>query len=183
MANNKIIAMAAAILSSSATGCAEVESLVDTVVDSVDTVVDSVTEPASLQDRSPGEKIRRDASSVWSHEDCDKQTLPFFRLDLNDVSPASVRAGEKVSHRLQYSMCPNVSDGTIKGRLTTSIYYDTRKIHTDQVNNFEIKPGQWIVDTDVLVPERAKPGVYLLQVNFSSRETNFRDSTNFVVVP
>jgi hypothetical protein len=181
MEDIKRIAVAAAMFSLCATGCAEVDSFVDTVVDSVDTVVDSVMDSPSSQDRSPGEKMKKDASRVWSYEDCDNQTLPFFRLDLNDVSPVSVRAGEKVSHRLQYSMCPNVPDGTIKGRLTTSIYYDARKIYTDQVNNFEIKPGQWIVDA-VLVPETAKPGTYSLQVNFSSRGTNFRDSTNFVVL-
>ncbi|MGZ9190573.1 MAG: hypothetical protein ACXW39_11010 [Nitrospira sp.] len=106
MDNPKRIAVALVTPVLFAASCADVDSLVHDVVESTTSIW--------REDRSPGEKMQKDASKVWKQENCYNQALPFFRLDVNEVSPTSVRSGEKFNHRLQYSMCPSVPDGTIK---------------------------------------------------------------------
>lgn len=80
-------------------------------------------------------------------------------------------------------MCPRTADSAVRGRLTTSVYYGLRSIQTEKTENFEIKPGRWVVDTDIFVPVGAAPGEYSLRTNFSSPGINFVDVVLLNILP
>lgn len=166
----KIIVMV--MLCATATSCAELKKR---YYDFAETI--------GQDDRSPGEKMRLSPSEVWSREDCSNRILPFFRMDQNNIVPENVRPGEKISHRMEYSVCPRTADSAVRGRLTTSVYYGLRPIQTEKTDNFEIRPGRWVVDTDIYVPIGAMPGEYSLRTIFSSLEINFTDVVLLNIIP
>ena len=47
--------------------------------------------------------------------------------------------------------------------------------------SYEIKPGRWVVDAFVTLPEAAEPGVYAYELEFKSRTVDFAKSASFVV--
>lgn len=133
-------------------------------------------------DRSPGEKMRLSAADVWYKEDCGNRSLPFFRMDQNNIVPQSVRAGDKISHRIEYSMCSKTPDRPVRGRLITSVYYGSRPLQSEKTDNFEMKPGRWVVDTDIYVPSMARPGEYSVRTSFAGPGINFVDAVFLTVL-
>jgi hypothetical protein len=47
---------------------------------------------------------------------------------------------------------------------------------------YEIKPGRWVVDAIVHLPEEAKLGIYAYELEFNSEPVAFEKSLTFVVV-
>ena len=133
--------------------------------------------------RAPGERMKSRAEDVWARENCSNRPLPFLRLDTNEVHPAVVKPGEKLNHRLVYTLCADPRYGAIYGRNRTTLYYDSRKIYTNATDDFALKAGEWIVDADLVVPYDAKPGTYWLEAEFKGPGASFRDRTSFVVEP
>ena len=56
--------------------------------------------------RKPGETLVGHPDAVWKEFDCDHQQLPFVAIDLNEVRPPSIAAGNEFGHRLIYAVCP-----------------------------------------------------------------------------
>jgi hypothetical protein len=131
--------------------------------------------------REPGEVMDADPDAVWQVEDCAAQPLPFFRLDRNEVKPSTLAAGESLNHRLIYTFCPETPEQVIEGALVTTVYDGTDTVFSDIVENFAIKPGRWIVDTEVIVPPEAEPGAYYLEVSFNESGAAFMGGRNVVV--
>jgi hypothetical protein len=156
----------------SAVACAEVERTYDQVVDLV-----------AGDDRTPGAKMKLAASDVASREHCESLSFPYVRLDLSEVRPTRIEPGGKINHRLIYTMCPDALGRRIRGVLTTTIFHGNEKVFTDVARNLELKPGQWIVDADIVIPPAAKYGGYVLQVDFRGGGVTLGDSTSFTVSP
>ena len=88
--------------------------------------------------------------------DCETRPLPHFQLERNEVNPVRVRAGDEFNHRLVYALCPTRPTDVVAGELTTRIRFKGRSLVVDRIPGFEIKPGRWIVDAFVRLPESAE---------------------------
>ena len=77
-------------------------------------------------------------------------------------------------------MCPKRPTEVVAGRLETRIRYRGEAIFTDRIDQ-DLKPGRWIIDTYIALPEQAEPGVYALEVDFISRQGNLRERSDFLV--
>jgi hypothetical protein len=131
--------------------------------------------------REPGEAIRDFPELVWEQYDCSLQQRPFFVVEENELLPDRVRAGGDFSHRLVYAMCPRQRTEVVSGRLLTRIRFRGRPIVRQSEARWEIKPGRWVVDTTVELPESAEPGVYSYELVFQSDSIAFEKHLTFVV--
>jgi len=132
--------------------------------------------------RDPGTELAAFPEVVWKEYDCENQKRPFFIIEKNDLLPATVTAGSDFGHRLVYVMCPEHSTEVVQGRLSRRIRFKGVPIveKTDPV--YEIKPGRWVVDAIVHLPEVAEHGIYAYELEFSSEPVAFEKSLTFVVV-
>lgn len=144
----------------------------------VDATVERVQQQVQKWTRTPGEKMDMNPDKVWVAESCGDRRLPFFRMDENEVTPSTIETGEEINHRIIYTMCPNRPYEAIQGQLRTSVYLGSQVVSVDTVDQFEIKPGKWIVDTNILVPKEAQAGVYWLDVVFNSPGLRFKERSN-----
>jgi hypothetical protein len=131
--------------------------------------------------RTPGEEIRDFPEVVWEEYDCALQRRPFFVVEKNELLPARVEAGGDFNHRLVYAMCPPERTEVVSGRLVTRIRFKGRPIVRQNEARWEIKPGRWVVDTSVELPESAEPGVYAYELAFESESIAFEKHLTFVV--
>jgi hypothetical protein len=133
------------------------------------------------EDRTPGEKMKRSAEEVAEGDECTSVDFRQVRLVVSEISPDQVSPGGRISHRLAYTACPQAVGPSMQGTLLTTISYGYKKILRDSVRGFEIKPGEWIVDTDIVIPPTAKLGGYVLEVEFRSVGVSLHESTPFTV--
>jgi len=78
-------------------------------------------------------------------------------------------------------MCPVRPTGVVSGRLRTRIRFRGDPIVRETTEAYEIKPGRWIVDAEVTLPENAEPGVYAYEMDFKGAALSFEKSLTFVV--
>ncbi len=132
--------------------------------------------------RDPGTTLEAFPEVVWNEYDCENQKRPFFIIEKNELLPEKVAAGSDFGHRLVYVMCPEHSTEVVEGELSRRIRFKGVAIveKTDPV--YEIKPGRWVVDAIVHLPEAAAPGVYAYELEFNSNQVRFEKSLTFVVV-
>jgi len=63
----------------------------------------------------------------------------------------------------------------------------TRVLHAGQTlmrerqPRYELKPGRWIVDATIEIPETARTGVYAIEVQFEGGSVRFRGERAFAV--
>jgi hypothetical protein len=131
--------------------------------------------------RSPGEHLSDFPEAVWEEYDCATQRRPFFVIERNELLPPRVKAGGSFGHRMIYAMCPERPTGVVSGRLHTRIRFRGDPIVRDTTEDYEVKPGRWVVDAEVQLPEDAEPGVYAYEVSFEGRRLSFEKSLTFVV--
>jgi hypothetical protein len=91
---------------------------------------------------------------------CDAQTLPYFVVERNTVTPPKVSRGGELRHILIYSMCPMPNGTTVPGKLVRRIKLGNETILEDVTEAFELKAGQWILTALVRVPPGASVGTY-----------------------
>jgi hypothetical protein len=82
-----------------------------------------------------------------------------------------------------YVMCPRRPTGVVAGRLLTRIRFRGDPIVRETRDAYEIRPGRWVVDAEVSLPDDAEPGVYAYEIAFQGQALNFRKSLTFVVGP
>jgi hypothetical protein len=132
--------------------------------------------------RSPGAKLEAFPEVVWKEYDCDNQKKPFFITEKNDLLPEKVAAGADFGHRFVYVMCPEHSTEVVQGELSRRIRYKGAVIEEKTDPIYEIKPGRWVVDAIVHLPEQAESGIYAYEFEFDSDPLTFKKSLTFVVV-
>ncbi|MGH9961673.1 MAG: hypothetical protein ACREBC_31860 [Pyrinomonadaceae bacterium] len=131
--------------------------------------------------RKPGEKLLAGPDKVWQELSCDKQTLPHFVVEKNEVLPDTVSAGHEFNHRLVYSLCPSKPTEVFPGKLLREIHVKEKPVFQDAPADIELKAGRWTVDSFVRVPPDAPAGVYSLVVRFEEPRLGFEKEKSFVV--
>ncbi len=129
----------------------------------------------------PGTSLETFPEVVWKEYDCENQKKPFFIIEKNDLLPEKVAAGSTFGHRLVYVMCPEHSTEVVEGEFSRRIRFKGVPIveKTDPI--YEIKPGRWVVNAIVHLPEAAEPGIYAYELEFDSDPIRFEKSLTFVV--
>jgi hypothetical protein len=133
-----------------------------------------------VQLREPGESNKTMPDPVAVEYHCDKRPLPFFEIEKNELLPLKAKPGQKLAHRIVYVMCPKQPTEVVAGSLETRIRYKGKAIFRDRIKQ-DLKPGRWIIDTYIPLPERAEPGVYALEVDFASKHGDLQERSDFVV--
>ncbi len=131
--------------------------------------------------RDPGERISDFPEQVWQEYDCDGRRLPFLRVEKVQLVPKRVRAGEDFNHRIVYALCPETPTAVVSGRLQTRILFRGHAIVHEHQPVYELKPGRWVVDAFVTVPEHAETGVYSMELDFDSESLHFEERRSFAV--
>ncbi len=131
--------------------------------------------------REPGERLEDFPETVWKQKKCDKQELPYFEIEKLELWPRRLGPGEQFRQRLVYTLCPTRPTGVVTGSLETKILHRGKTIVRQHVSEYDLKPGRWVVDALVQLPENAKQGVYALELRFSSSEVEFERLLQFVV--
>jgi len=131
--------------------------------------------------REPGETNRTFPEIVWEEYDCERQHRPFFVIEENELAPRRTQPGRSFAHRLVYAMCPLEPTGVVPGQLHTRIRFKGRFLVQETDARFELKPGRWVVDTYVDLPQDAEPGVYAYEIDFESDSIAFDEHLTFLV--
>lgn len=132
--------------------------------------------------RQPGEKLVSPADVVWKERNCARLQRPYIDIDLNEVLPSRVTAGEEFNHRMIYSMCPIRTAEVVVGDLSRRILFKGNTVFEDVSRRFEIRPGKWQLDAFIGIPAAAPAGAYSLEVAFSSGTLRFQRSASLVVI-
>jgi hypothetical protein len=131
--------------------------------------------------RTPGESLQTFPDAVWTEYDCDSQVRPFFAIEKNELTPIRVSAGSDFGHRMVYVLCPSEPTAVVPGQLSTRIRFKGAAVVEQTEPGYEIKPGRWVVDAIVHLPENAEPGIYAYEVAFESPSVRFEESSTFLV--
>ena len=67
------------------------------------------------------------------------------------------------------------------GQLSTRIRFKGAPIVRQTQTHYEIKPGRWVVDAFIELPEGAEPGIYAFEIEFESLRLRFEKSLTFLV--
>ncbi len=134
------------------------------------------------QFRHPGEFLQALPDEVWAEYDCASQKRPFLVIERNELSLVRVSPGKDFGHRMVYVMCPAQPTEVVEGELSTRIRFKGSPIAHQMESQYEIKPGRWVIDAIVHLPEQAEPGVYAYELEFDSKTLEFHKSLTFVVV-
>jgi len=131
--------------------------------------------------RTPGEKLAALPDEVGRQYDCEHNRLPFFTLERNEINPNRVEAGAEFNHRMVYALCPRRATEVVTGTFTTQILFRGRILVRDRIPDFELKPGRWVLDSFVRLPEDAETGIYALEIRFRSAKVHLDKSLVFGV--
>ena len=131
--------------------------------------------------RAPGHNLSDFPEKVAEQYECSRQRLPYFQLEENELLPIELHSGGELNHRMVYALCADKPSGIVRGRLSTRIHYKGEPIVSDTIDDFEIQPGRWVVDSFVALPETAPPGIYAYQVEFVGKGVRFNESLSFYV--
>ncbi|MDX1649522.1 MAG: hypothetical protein R3263_06680 [Myxococcota bacterium] len=133
--------------------------------------------------REPGEQLVALPDDVSEEYECAARNLPFFSLERHELNPLRLHAGDEFNHRMVYALCPARPTEVVRGSLTTRIRFKGRVIARERLEPFELKPGRWIVDAFVRLPEDAEAGIYALEVVFEGGSVRVDERITFGVEP
>jgi hypothetical protein len=72
-------------------------------------------------------------------------------------------------------------DRSVTGKLDTRIMHRGSPVVHEQDPQYDLKPGRWVIDSFVRLPEEAAVGVYAFEFEFHSKSVEFEKIMNFVV--
>jgi len=133
--------------------------------------------------RSPGERLKSFPEKVWDEYSCDSKELPYFKIERLELYPRRLKPGEEFGHRLVYVLCPEHTTGVVTGSLDTRILHRGTPLVVDTQANYDLKPGRWVIDAFIRLPESAAVGIYALELRFKSRTIRFERTLVFAVDP
>lgn len=136
----------------------------------------------TLQLREPGHRNKDFPDQVAEEYHCDKRPLPFFQIETNELVPRRVRPGGEFNHRLIYVLCPEKPTAVVPGTLHTRVLFEGKTIVEDSVQQ-KLRPGRWVLDSFVAMPENVEPGLYAMDVRFRSERGDLDSQIDFVVKP
>ncbi|WP_340690037.1 hypothetical protein [Hydrogenobacter thermophilus] len=131
-------------------------------------------EKALVAGRSPGEKLISTYQSVLQSE-CAKGDI--LKINQNVLLPEVVGKGEKINHRIVYTLC---TESSVKGEIVRSVIKDNKTVMVDR-SEYEFKPGKWSLDAFVVVPKEAPLGNYVFESILKYKGETNRSRFPFVV--
>ena len=131
--------------------------------------------------RQPGERLRDLPDSVAEQYACSERALPHVEIESNELLPKRLRPGGELNHRLIYALCPKSPTDVVRGRLQTLIRHRGEAFVIEEIDDYELKPGRWVIDAFIELPKDAESGVYALEVVFLSKGLKFEKSVTFAV--
>lgn len=134
--------------------------------------------PETLQ---PGRKLTRTPEQAWASENCGARPLPFGRLERTEIVPARVKAGGALIYRFAYVACVPPQPGYVLGRFRTTVVQGSKEINTRSDDTYPLETGGWSIDTEILVPKEAPPGIYTMDGSLSVKGVKLQDLLNFTV--
>jgi hypothetical protein len=133
-----------------------------------------------LMTRTAGERLLDFPEPVAEEYRCTKRRLPFIEVETSELIPKRMHPGDRLNHRFVYVMCPERVSGVIAGTLHTRIQYRGVTVHSDSIKK-DLKPGRWVVDSFVTLPEQAKTGIYAIEARFVGPKGRFSFHSDFLV--
>lgn len=130
---------------------------------------------------TPGRKLVALPDEVWKLENCAARTLPYIRLDRSDVKPKTVKRGDQIVYTLSYTACVPQQPGYILGEILTHIYFHDRLKSRRSDTEYPVETGRWVVNTEVVIPANAEPGLYEVEAIVSAGGKTIRDRVSFNV--
>jgi hypothetical protein len=118
--------------------------------------------------RQPGDHIAATPDRVWLDFRCAERERPFVRVESMEVVPEMIKPGGRVNYRLIYVMCPLKPSETIKTSVHRTMLFRGEQVARNVNNDFELKPGRWVVDSFFTLPTNSPLGVYALEVGFET---------------
>jgi hypothetical protein len=118
--------------------------------------------------RRPGERIATTPDRVWREFDCESRARPFVQAESLQLVPERIRPGGRINYRIVYVMCPVQPSQVIAIPVFRKLLHNGQQVASSVKENFEIKPGRWVVDAFFTLPANSPPGVYTLEVSFES---------------
>lgn len=147
--------------------------------------VQSATDVASLQAGQdlppPGEKLLRSSDDPALLKSCVNYKRRYLWIDSVEVMPNQVAPDSTINHRFTYTFCPQVSVKSVRGALVTRIVFQGNEIVSNTDPHYVLRPGQWAVDANILIPPQASAGTYTLETAFTSGGAAFSRSAEFTV--
>jgi hypothetical protein len=131
--------------------------------------------------RTEGAHIDAFPEKVAREYECAARKLPFVAVERHELVPPRVDAGGEMNLRLVYALCPAAPTEVMPGRLSERIRFKGTLIYRETHEHYELRPGRWVVDATVELPEDAEPGVYAYEIEFEGDAISFRESLTFVV--
>src|SRR5262245_26602371 len=114
--------------------------------------------------RQPGEQIETTPDQIWRELDCAKRERPYVHVESLEILPEMIKPGGRVNYRLVYAMCPQKPSEIVKTRVVRSMLFKGEQVARNVKDNFELKPGRWLVDSFFTLPPTSPLGVYALEV-------------------
>jgi hypothetical protein len=131
----------------------------------------------------PGRKLTLIPERAWAIENCGARPLPFMRVDRTEIVPGTVKQGAGFIYRFPYVACVPAQPGYLLGRFRTTVFFDGKEISTRADETYPIETGGWSIDTEILVPKEAPPGLYLIEGNLTGKGVMVQDRLSFTVEP
>ena len=131
--------------------------------------------------RDSGHKLLAQLAATASSEDCASRQLPFFRVINSDVYPMRLRAGDRVSHRLVYALCPAGSGGEATATITRELRGNGAVLLADRVEAFRLRPGTWASDEELQVPPTAIAGRYTVNTTVTFGARTWTEQTELLI--
>jgi len=116
--------------------------------------------------RQPGDHIATTPETALKEATCGKRDRPFVQFESLEVLPEMVKPGARVNYRVVYLMCPLKLSESVKTRVIRSMFFKGDQVARNVKEDFEAKPGRWIVDSFFTLPPDSPMGVYALEVAF-----------------
>lgn len=132
----------------------------------------------------PGEKMLDLPEKIWKDYNCRNEALPIVKVEKNELTPQRLNPEKEMTfyHRMVYGLCADDKTKQISGKFFTRIYFQEKLVNTE-VEEYDIKPGRWQVNTYIQLPEKVESGVYTLEIEFSSPVAGFTVNNTFIVEP
>jgi hypothetical protein len=121
-----------------------------------------------------GEQVVQTAAVVWKNYKCSTSQLPLMVIENNYLKPATVAVGQRqINHYITYALCPEQGNSSMPATLKSEIYFNNRRVVTNQ-KPVQIKPGGWLMSGVIDLPPNPKVGTYQLRTEIVEQKSGRR---------
>jgi hypothetical protein len=132
--------------------------------------------------RTPGAQLLESPQDVSAKFDCPNRPRPWVLLTSHQLLPAQLATNDELNNRFEYVLCAAPGQAEVRGILTRRVRTGGEVIWNDVGSNYDLKPGKWVVDFFLTIPQTAVAGPYEFEIDFGTDKLLFRDTKSFTVV-